>query len=264
MMTPRLARLLAASTLSLGLATGFAAPLAAQDGAPALDLSALTPEQSEAFGAQVRAYLLANPEVIMEAVSVLEQRQQNAAADADRALVSAFADEIFDDGYSWVGGNPEGDITVVEFMDYRCGYCRRAKDAVDQLLEQDGNIRFVVKEFPILGEPSVLASRFAVATQIVAGDEAYGAVHDALMALDAEPSEGVLRRLARTLGLEADAIFDEMNSDEVTRRLNDTRQLAQHLQITGTPGFIIGGQMLRGAAPVQAMMAVVAEERDAS
>ncbi|MEC9311738.1 MAG: thioredoxin domain-containing protein, partial [Pseudomonadota bacterium] len=135
-------------------------------GAPAqaLDLSNMSATEREAFGAQVREYLMENPEVILEAVNLLEQRQAAAEATRDQALVADNLQELENDGYSWVGGNPEGDITLVEFMDYRCGYCRRAAREVAELLAKDGNIRWVVKEFPILGEASVLSSRFAVAT----------------------------------------------------------------------------------------------------
>lgn len=229
-----------------------------------IDFSNLTPDQQDAFGAAVRDYLLANPGVIMEAVAVLEQQEAQSRTAADRAMVEAYADALTDDGYSWVGGNPEGDVTVVEFMDYRCGYCRRAHPEVQALIESDGNIRYILKEFPILGEASLVSSRFAIATQIVAGDEAYAAVHDALMTLEGAPDEAALASLAETLELDADAILAEMQSDEVNRRIADTRALAQSLQISGTPTFVFGGQMVRGYAPLDAMRGIVAEERAAA
>lgn len=249
-------RPLAAAALSLALLSGNGA--FAQD---TFDPADMTDDQREAFGEAVRDYLLGNPQVIMEAVAVLEQQESAAQAQADDALVSNNADAIFDDGFSWVGGNPDGDVTVVEFMDYRCGYCRRASPEVTQLIEQDGDIRLIVKEFPILGDASMISSRFAIATQIVAGDDAYKAVHDALMALEGEPSDAVLRRLASTLGLDAEAIMAEMGSDEVTRRIAETRALAQALQVNGTPTFVFGDQMVRGYAPLDVMQQIVAEER---
>ena len=245
--------LLRAGIAALSLAT----PALAED----LDLSAMTPDQRAAFGEQVRAYLLENPQVIMEAVAVLEQREQQQQAQADVAMVADNAAALFDDGFSWVGGNPDGDITIVEFMDYRCGYCRKAHPEVEELIATDGNIRLIVKEFPILGEASVLASRFAVATHIVAGDDAYKAVHDALISMDGQPSETVLSRLAGTLGLDGAAILAEMGSDEVTRRIGETRALAQIMQISGTPSFVFGEQMVRGYAPLDAMRQIVANAR---
>lgn len=239
----------------------LAAPaVQAQDAAP-FDLSAMTPDQEAAFGDAVRAYLLENPQVIMDAVAVLEQREKEAKAAEDLALVAAHKDRLLNDGFSWVGGNPDGDVTVIEFMDYRCGYCRKAQPEVEDLIEFDGNIRLIVKEFPILGEASMISARFAIATQIVAGDDAYKAVHDALIALDGNPGNGPLRRLAQTLGLDADAIMAEMDSDEVSRRIAETRELALAMNISGTPTFVFGDQMVRGYAPLPAMQQIIEDAR---
>ncbi|MGR3758897.1 DsbA family protein [Roseobacteraceae bacterium NS-SX3] len=243
---------------ALGAATALA--LAAPAGA--LDLNAMSAEERDAFGAQVRAYLMENPEVILEAVNLLEQRQAEAEAARDGALVAENLEELQNDGYSWVGGNPNGDITLVEFMDYRCGYCRRAAPEVEKLLERDGNIRLVIKEFPILGEASVLSSRFAVATKQVAGDDAYKQVHDTLIALGGEPNEVTLRRLAEGLSLDADAIMAKMDSDEVTSELRRTRELAQRLAISGTPTFVLEDELLRGYLPADQLEVIVAAKRE--
>ncbi len=133
--------------------------------AAALDLNAMTDEERQLFRAEVRAYLLDNPEVLIEAISVLEARQQQAQINGDLALVAQYSEAIFNDGYSFVGGNPDGDITIVEFLDYRCGFCKRAFPEVTELIASDGNIRFVIKEYPILGEQSTLASRFALSVR---------------------------------------------------------------------------------------------------
>lgn len=228
------------------------------------DLDKMTPAQEAAFGAAVRSYLLENPQVIMEAVAVLEEREQQQQAQADLSIVSDNADALFNDGYSWVGGNPDGDYTVVEFLDYRCGYCRKAHPEVSELIKSDGNIRLIVKEFPILGEASIIASRFAIATQIIGGNDAYKAVSDALMTLDGNPNEATLKRLAKTFGLDADAILAEMSSEEVTRRISETRALAQRMQISGTPSFVFGDQMVRGYAPLPTMQNIVAQGRAAN
>jgi len=154
-----------------------------------------------------------------------------------------------------------GDVTVVEFMDYRCGYCRRAVDEVEGLLEEDGNIRFIVKEFPILGEDSVLASRFAIATQQVAGDAAYKSVHDALMAYNGSMNDTGFTRLADSLGLDANAIVAAMDSEAVTEVIAANHALAQRLGINGTPSFVMGEQMLRGFLPQDAMQAIANDIR---
>lgn len=244
---------LATSIAALFMATGVQAA--------DLDLGNMSEEDRAAFGAQVRAYLLENPEVIMEAVQVLEERQAAEQAQGDVALIENNADAIFNDGYSWVGGNPEGDVTIVEFFDYRCGFCRRAHPEVAQLLELDGNIRYVAKEFPILGENSLVSSRFALAAREIGGDEAYEAAKEALIVLNGEMDDTVLRRLADTLGLDADAVLGAMDDEGITEQLATTRALAQTLQINGTPSFVMGDQLVRGYVPLDAMQQIVAEAR---
>ncbi|MEL6886275.1 MAG: DsbA family protein [Pseudomonadota bacterium] len=239
------------------LAIGFVAALPAV----ALDLSQMTDEQRQIFREEVRAYLMDNPQVIMEAVAVLEEREAEAQAKADLTLVSDNAAEIFDDGYSYVGGNPDGDITLVEFLDYKCGFCKRAHGEVGKLLETDGNIRLIVKEFPILGEQSLLASRFAVATKQVAGGDAYKGVSDALMELSGDVTLPALRRMANTFGLDADEIEAAMDTEAVTAELRATRALAQKLNITGTPTFVLEDELLRGYLPYDQMEVIVADKR---
>lgn len=237
----------------------FAATLALP--AAAMDLTELSDAERAQFRAEVRAYLMENPEVIMEAVDALREKEAHAQAQADVDLVSVNAEAIFNDGYSWVGGNPDGDITLVEFLDYRCGYCKKAHDEVAKLLKTDGNIRLIVKEFPILGEQSVMASRFAVAVKQVAGDDSYKALNDALMAFKGDVSLASLRRLASTFGLDADAIEATMDSDAVTQEIADTRALAERLQITGTPTFVMKDELLRGYLPYEQMKALLDEKR---
>lgn len=232
------------------LGTVFCLALPAQ----ALDLDAMSDAERDAFGTAIRDYLLENPQVIMEAVAVLESRDQAAQEQMDRDLIAANKADLFEDDQSWVGGNPDGDITLVEFLDYRCGYCRRAFPEVEQLIELDGNIRLVIKEFPILGEESEMASRFALATKQVAGDDAYKSMHDALMSLNGPVNETSLSRLAGSLGLDADAIFAGMDSAEVDLVLAKNRDLGKRLQINGTPSFVMNDQMLRGYLPLDGML----------
>jgi protein-disulfide isomerase len=229
--------------------------------AVALDLNAMSDAERAQFRQEVRDYLMENPEVIMEAVNALEERQAQAQARADFDLVADNADALFDDGFSFVGGNPDGDITLVEFMDYRCGFCKRAFGEVEKLLAEDGNIRFIVKEFPILGEQSLLASRFAIATRLVEGDEAYKSLHDALMLYNGDVSMPALRRLADTLGLDSASIEPRMDDPAITEQLQATRALAQQLRITGTPTFVLEDEMLRGYLPYDQLEIIVADKR---
>ncbi len=244
-------RLLATTALLGTLATG----------AFAQDLKEMTDEERALFRAEVRAYLFENPEVIMQAVDILQNREQQQQVQADVDLVTAHADAIFNDGYSWVGGNPDGDIVLVEFLDYRCGYCKKAHSEVAELLETDGNIKLIVKELPILGDASVLASRFAVAVKQVAGGDSYHSVADALMSFQGDITLPSLRRLGSTFGLDMDAVEARMNSDEVTAEIEQTRALAGLLQISGTPTFVMKDELLRGYLPLDQMQALVAEKR---
>jgi len=227
----------------------------------ALDLQNMSAEERAIFREEVRAYLMDQPQVIMEAVNQLEARQQQDAAQADLILVSDNVEELFNDGYSFVGGNPDGDITLVEFLDYRCGYCRKAHTEVAKMLETDGNIRLIVKEFPILGEQSVLASRFAMAVKQIAGDEIYKAVNDALMTLPGEISMPTLARLGKTYGLDMALVEDAMNGPDIADQLAQTKALAQRMRITGTPTFVLQDEMLRGYLPYDQMMLIVNDKR---
>jgi protein-disulfide isomerase len=227
----------------------------------ALDLTNMTDEERTIFRDEVRNFLMENPQVIMDAVAVLQEREQQQQAQADLDLVADNKADLFDDGFSWIGGNPDGDITLIEFLDYRCGYCKRAHDEVAKLLENDGNIRLIVKEFPILGEQSVLASRYAIATRHIAGDEAYKSLHDALMTFNGEITTRSLGRLAKGLGLDAEAIEAKMDSEEVSDEIRLTRALAQRLQISGTPTFVLEDELLRGYLPADQMQVIVDDKR---
>ncbi|WP_138465489.1 DsbA family protein [Poseidonocella sp. HB161398] len=244
------------STLAgLGLAASLALPAAA------FDIGAMSDDERAEFREEIRSYLLDNPEVLMEAIGVLESRQAQAQSAADGDLVAANADALFEDGYSWVGGNPEGDLVLVEFMDYRCGYCRKAYDEVNKLVESDGNIKFIVKEFPILGEESVTSSRFAVAVRQLAGDAAYEQVHDALMTLRGNVTPEALERIGQDAGVDVAAVTAHMEDPSVTAELQANHELAQKLSISGTPTFIMGNEILRGYLPLDAMRQVAADER---
>ena len=228
----------------------------------AVDLSAMSAEEKAAFGDAVRAYLLENPEVLTEAIEVLKDRQAAAEAVADVELVKANAADLFADTASYTGGNPEGDLTVVEFIDYRCGYCKKAHSEVMDLVNGDGNIRYIVKEFPILSEESATAARFAIATLQVAGPDAYAKVNAGFYeSFRGEVTPDTLSAFADDLGLDAAPILARMEAPEVTKVIEDNHALAQRMQISGTPTFVMGEQMVRGYIPLAHMQQVVAEER---
>jgi len=244
-------KFLSATALAISLATP----------ALAFDLTQMNDAERAAFGTEVRSYLLENPEVLREVIDVLNQREEAAAAANDITMVQTYADALFKDPASWVGGNPDGDITLVEFTDYRCGYCRKAHDEVAELVKSDGNIRFIVKEYPILGEASMLSAQFAIAVLQVAGGDAYAKVSEALITLRGEPSPETLQRLATELGLDASAIMARMTSPEVAAVINANHALGNEMKVTGTPMFVVQSTMLRGYLPLEDMRKIVAEER---
>lgn len=239
-----------------------AAALSLATALPALafDPAAMSDAEKEAFGTAVRDYLMANPEVLIESITVLETRRAAEAVQNDQVLVENNKDAIFNDGHSWVGGNPDGDLTLVEFVDYRCGYCRKVNPELEALIKDDGNIRFVLKEFPILGEESDLASRFAISVQQLTDADTYKRIHDQLISLRGPVNLDSLTAIATEAKLDAPAIINRMNTEEVSAVLRENRQLAERMGIQGTPTFIIGPEMLRGV-PQSGLAAAVAEIR---
>ncbi|MGL4234955.1 DsbA family protein [Tabrizicola sp.] len=252
--------------LALGLIAGLVSLPALAEEVPVTPPAAtaeatMTEAERKAFREEVRAYLLENPEVLIEAMDVLQAREEEAALQRDILMVSTHSGEIFNSPNDWVGGNPEGDLTLVEFMDYRCSYCRKAYAEVEELIKADGNIRFVVKEFPILGEASLLSAQFAIAMRQLHGDQAYEAAHDALIALRGEPTPETLARLATDLGHDPKPVLDRMGSPEVMSVIQANHILAEQMEITGTPAFVLKDMVMRGYAPLETMQQFVAEAR---
>ncbi|MBK6466891.1 MAG: thioredoxin domain-containing protein [Rhodobacter sp.] len=241
----------AAATAALTATTAFAG-----------GLGEMTDAERAAFREEVKAYLLDNPEVIVEAMTALQNREDEAAYQRDIDMLQANADIIFNSPADWVGGNPQGDITVVEFMDYRCGYCRKAYEEVEELVKSDGNIRFVLKEFPILGEQSLWSSQFAIAVRMLYGDDAYKAAHDALVTLRGDATPETLAKLAAELGHDPAAVAAKMGSDEVKAVITANHELATLMEINGTPTFVIDQTMVRGYVPLDGMQQIVDGQRN--
>lgn len=242
---------------ALALAASLAATTALAGG-----LGEMTEEERAAFREEVKAYLLENPEIIVEAMTVLQNQEDEAAYQRDIQMLVDNADTIFRSPDDWAGGNPDGDITIVEFMDYRCGYCRKAYEDVEELVKSDGNIRFVLKELPILGEESLLSSQFAISVRLLHGDDAYKAAHDALISLRGEANTESLSRLAQELGHDPAAVVAKMGSDEVKAIITANHELATLMEINGTPTFVIDQTMLRGYVPLDGMRQIVEGQRN--
>ncbi len=252
---------------ALALAVGTTALVAFLDRAPATGPRLVTPDALPApaqsvDGDAIRGYILSNPEVIREAMVLLEQKRVLEEARADEDRVTELSDAIYNDGFSHVGGNPNGSVTIVEFQDYRCGYCKRAHGELKDLVDVDGDIRLIVKEFPILGEDSLLTSQLAIAAKISGGDAAYAGLHDLLMTYGGPINDGALTKLAERVDLDLSALREVAKGDEVARRIAATHQLGRELDISGTPTFIVGGKMVRGYIPQAEMQKMVDLARD--
>lgn len=220
-----------------------------------------SPEQEKAIETLVRDYLIRNPEVLVEAMHALEARQQEQAGAKAKAAIAANAKALFDDGISYVAGNPKGDVTLVEFFDYRCGYCRQVQPSIQALLKEDPKLRVVYKELPVLGPPSVLASRAAIAALRQDKGAKYLAFHDLMMGFRGQLGETEVFRMAAAAGLDPEKLKAGMAKPEVEQLIRANLDLAEKLGINGTPGFVIGNQLVPGAIPLETMRKLVQEAR---
>jgi protein-disulfide isomerase len=242
------------------LAAAFAVSLAALSPALAQDKPAFTPEQEARIKDVVKEYILANPEIILEAVQTLRKKQEEAQKKAAEEALKSKRAELQGATDLPVGGNAKGDVTIVEFMDYRCGYCKAVKPTLDEVVRTDGKIRLVLKEFPILGPASRTASMAAIASN---KQGKYHAFHNALMGYPNNLTDEVIFALARQVGLDVAKLKDDMKSPEVQALIEKTNKLAQDLGINGTPGFVIGDQIIPGAITAAEMKERVAAARKA-
>ena len=253
-----------ARSRTLFAAALLAASAFASGSAGASDLTALTGEERTALQQEIRDYLVDNPELILEILLELQMLAAQEDNVSDDQLVERHSDEIFSDSHSWVGGNPEGDVTFVEFIDYRCGYCRRAYDDVETLIETDGNIRYVVKEFPILGPESERSARLAIAALLVGGSGAYKAAHDLLIANNGPVSSRFIRNFANEAGLDQSELIEAMDSDSVDGAISANYALADSLGVNGTPAFIVDSSIVRGWIGLDDMRRFVEVARNAA
>lgn len=212
----------------------------------ATDLENLHPNEKIIFGDLVKEYLLENPEIMLEVFQKLEEQQNELTLELQKEFIDLNADYIFNNPDSWVGGNPEGDVNLVEFIDYRCGYCRRSYPVIQDLINLDPNIRLVIKEFPILGEQSVISSKLAIAVLQLAGPEKYEIVHSHLIGLQEPVSAGVISEMAELAELDVQTLNMKMDDPSVVNVLENNYQLAQALDINATPTFILGGRVYSG------------------
>jgi len=236
----------------------FAALLAGA--APATAAEPLSPAQKEAVEAIVRDYLRAHPEAILEALEELQQRTEAEQQERARQSLVDRRNELHNDPATPIAGNPKGDVTLVEFFDYRCGYCKSVSVTVAEVVRQDGNVRLVLKEFPILGPASVTASRAALAAWTLDRSK-YMAFHNAMMANPGNLTESRVLQLAAGQGLDTDKLSKAMAAPEIDAALQRNLDLAKSLDISGTPGFVIGDRVVPGAIGADDLKSLIAEAR---
>jgi len=242
------------AAVMIGLAPAI--PAAAADSAPA------SPPDAAAVEKIVHDYLLKNPEVVVKALEAYKAKAQADEMAEQRRAIDSRRDEIFKDPLSAVGGNPDGDVTLVEFFDYRCGVCKRTHPVIEELVKRDGRIRMVYKEWPILGPDSVYASQAAIASRKQDAGK-YVAFHNALMTARRVTRDSVLAIAAKT-GLDTKRLERDMMAPEVEQIIKRNYSLAQALKINGTPSFIIGNTLLYGARDLETLRQVVSDARGKS
>ncbi|UUP19577.1 DsbA family protein [Nitratireductor thuwali] len=221
----------ASSLLALSAAQAFS-----QDGAVTRD----------EVGQIVRDYLLENPEILIEMQTILEARQKQEQQAAQEEIIAQSSTTLFDSGYDGIVGNPDGDVTVVEFFDYNCGYCKRALADMEALVEENPNLRFVLKEFPILGPDSQKAHIVSMAFRKLM-PEKYGEFHAQLLGSTGRADEASAIQIAVGLGADEAALREAMKDDAILAAISETYELANKLQITGTPSYVVGKELVFGA-----------------
>ncbi len=212
-------------------------------------------QRSEVEGI-IRNYLIANPEIIRDAINELQRKQDAAEQVAQAKVISDSSDLIFDSKREVVLGNPQGTRTLVEFFDYNCTYCRRANADMKKLMADDPELRVVLKEFPVLGDGSVEAARVAVAVKLTAPAK-YGDFHDALLDEPGQVNGDRALAVAADLGLDPEALKAKLDSDEVKATIAELYDLAGKLNLTGTPSYVTRKEVVVGAVGYDALKSKV-------
>jgi protein-disulfide isomerase len=218
----------------------------------------ISPQQRHAIEGIIHDYLLHNPQVLIDALRNAERKLDSDAKDKAASTIADRRQEIFDDPATPVGGNKEGDISLVEFFDYQCPYCKRVQPALERLAEKDKGLRLVYKEFPILGPASVVAARAALAARL---QGKYAAFHAAMMARTGHITDQTVYEVAQSVGLDLERLKRDMAAPQIKADLKANRKLARELDISGTPAFVIGRQVIPGAVSLQDLRQLVADAR---
>ncbi|MFE0756527.1 DsbA family protein [Inquilinus sp. NPDC058860] len=248
MLRPRLASLAVLAAVAVASPT-----VSAQQSTPAID-----PAQKEAIEQVVRDYIRAHPEIVVEALDAYQAKKDEEERAGQTKTLTSRAEEIFRSASSPVIGNAQGDVTLVEFFDYQCGYCKRAQPDLERLIKADGGLKVVLKEFPILGPASVTAARASLAAQ---KQGKYLDFHTKMMGLKGQLTDQVIYDTAQQVGLDLDKLKQDMNDPSVVAELRANMDLAEALGVQGTPAFVINDQIIPGAVGFDALKSQIDKDR---
>lgn len=215
----------------------------------------LDPAARQSMEQVIEQYIRAHPEVIEQSLQALEAKREAEEKAKQKVALAAHQQELLNDPRSPVSGNHSGDITVVEFFDYRCGYCKRAAGAVTQLQHDDRRVRVIYKDLPILGETSELAAKAALASQAQGKHQLF---HEAMLAYKGDLTKESLLTLAGEVGLDTTKLEADMRNPEWQAVIDSNRALARTLGISGTPGFIVGTELVPGALDLNGLKDLIA------
>lgn len=231
------------------------------------ETSSLSPSQTKQIEQVIHNYLVKNPQVLIEASQALQQQQMSKMQQTATKAINKNAKDLFNNPESPVIGNPNGDITLIEFMDYQCAHCKDMGPIIDQLIGSDLNLRVVYKEFPIFGPTSEFAAKAALAAQ---KQGKYAAFHDALMRDDNPLTKDEILKIAQQTGLDTAKLEKDIDDATVAKQLKDNLRLAQDLGLLGTPAIIVGDRQgnkvafIPGTASKQNLQQLISQLRQKS
>jgi protein-disulfide isomerase len=244
----------------LALALALATPALAQT-APAPAAAPFTDAQRSAIEGIIKDYLIKNPDVLQEALAESEKRQVETQRLAQAAALKESRDLLVNGKHDVVAGNPTGDVTLVEFFDYNCGYCRKALSDLQTLIKSDPKLRVVIKDFPVLGQESLEASQVAIAVaQQLKGDKLFE-FHQKLLESKGRVNGAKALDVAKQMGLDTAKLQKDMTSPDVKAVIAENRGLGDRLGLSGTPAFIVGDEVIPGAVGVEPMRKTIADVR---
>jgi protein-disulfide isomerase len=202
----------------------------------------------------IREYIIAHPEVLQEAMAEFEKRQAVAETEKARSAIKTHAQALFNSPRHVTVGNRNGDVTLVEFFDYNCGYCKQALADLNTLMTSDSKLRVVLKEFPVLGAGSIEAAQVGVAVRMQdPTGEKYLAFHSKLMTSRGQADKARAIAAAREVGVDIARLEADLNSDEIKASLEESFKLAESLGLNGTPSYVVGNDVVIGAAGLNAL-----------